>query len=130
MHTVDLNLNKLLVTISLAFAVMCILLARLELTPVQPLMFFGFSLITIVSVFTVLVYANRFFVHIDKAGVSYGVGFTVKYIHQESIKTITKKHIVLGEVLQVEKLDGKSTYFYAWQINDNDFAKAQRLLAL
>ena len=68
--------------------------------------------------------------HIDKAGISYGIGFTVKYIHQESIESISSNPSLFGDVLTVRTRGNKVIRFYTWQVSEADLSKAERLLAL
>lgn len=130
MHTVDLSSNKLLLIVSAFFGLTLFSLSRLEVVYLQPLKWFGLILLVLSVILVCLIQTNKLFVHIDKAGVSYGVGFAVKYIHQESIQSIQKRSGLFGDVLQVRTHEGKVYHFYAWQVSDTDLAKAERLLAL
>lgn len=130
MHTVDLNSNKLLLVFNVLLGLILFSLSQLEVIPLQPIKWLGLVLIMASLFLVCLVQGDKLFVHIDKAGVSYGLGFTVKYIHQEFIKSITRKPGLFGDVLKVTTHDGKVFRFYAWQVSETDFVKAERLLAL
>jgi len=129
-HTVDLSSNKLMLAVSSLLGFIFLSLSRLDVAILHHLKWFGGLLIIFSVLMVFLVQANKLFVHIDKAGVSYGLGFTVKYIHQETIQSIQKSTGLFGGVLHVKTQDGKVHHFYAWQMSDADFSKAERLLSL
>ncbi|MFY8300170.1 hypothetical protein AAEU28_15485 [Pseudoalteromonas sp. SS15] len=130
MHTVDLNSNKILLLISFSLGLFCLVLVNFELVTFQLLKWLGLALVSSSVIVATLQQKNKLFVHIDKAGISYGIGFTVRYIHQESIESISSHTSLLGDVLTVRTRDNRVVRFYAWQVSETDLSKAERLLAL
>ena len=130
MHTVDLNSNKLLLLISFSLGLFCLVLVNFELATFQLLKWLGLALVSCSVIVATLQQKNKLFVHIDKAGISYGIGFTVKYIHQESIESISSNPSLFGDVLTVRTRGNKVIRFYTWQVSEADLSKAERLLAL
>ncbi|TMO52359.1 hypothetical protein [Pseudoalteromonas phenolica] len=130
MHTVDLNSNKTLLFISFSFGIFSLALVSFELVSFQLFKWLGFTLVFSTVVIATLQKKNKMFVHIDRAGISYGIGFTVRYIHQESVQSISSHSSWFGDVLIVKTRDNNSIRFYAWQVSETDLSKAERLLAL
>ncbi|GMM85430.1 hypothetical protein [Pseudoalteromonas sp. MTN2-4] len=130
MHTVDLNSNKILLLISFSLGLFCLVLVNFELVTFQLLKWLGLVLVSSSVIVATLQKKNKLFVHIDKAGISYGIGFTVRYIHQESIESISSHTSLFGDVLTVRTRDNSVVRFYAWQVSEADLSKAERLLAL
>lgn len=130
MHTVDLSFNKLVLFISCLASLFFLFLSNFELALLQPLRFLGFAGLFLTGLVLYLEQSNKLFVHIDKAGISYGLIFQTKYIHQESIQAVTKKPGIFGSVLQVSITGDKVKRFYCWQLRDDEFAKSERLLSL
>ena len=130
MHTVDLNSNKILLLISFSLGLFCLVLVNFELVTFQLIKWLGLALVSSSVIVATLQKKNKLFVHIDKAGISYGIGFTVRYIHQESIESISSHTSLLGDVLTVRTRDNRVVRFYAWQVSESDLSKAERLLAL
>ncbi|ALO43696.1 hypothetical protein [Pseudoalteromonas phenolica] len=130
MHTVDLNSNKTLLFISFSFGIFSLALVSFELVSFQLFKWLGFTLVFSTVVIATLQQKNKMFVHINRAGISYGIGFTVRYIHQESVQSISSHSSWFGDVLIVKTRDNNSIRFYAWQVSETDLSKAERLLAL
>ena len=130
MHTVDLSFNKLVLFISCLAGLLFLFLSNFELAFLQPLKFLGLAFLFLTGLVFFLEHTNKLFVHIDKVGISYGLIFQTKYIHQESIQSVTKKSGIFGSVLQVSTTGGKIKRFYGWQLRDDELAKSERLLSL
>lgn len=130
MHTVDLNSNKILLLISFLLGLLFLALVNFELVTFPLFKWLGSALVLCSVIVTTLQQKNKLFVHIDKAGISYGTGFTVRYIHQESIESISAHSSVFGDLLTVRTRDCSVIRFYAWQVSEADLSKAERLLAL
>lgn len=130
MHTVDLNSNKILLLISFSLGLFCLVLVSFELVTFQLLKWLGLMLVSCSVIVATLQQTNKLFVHIDKVGISYGVGFTVRYIPQESIESISSHSSLLGDILTVKTRDDRVIRFYVWQVSESDLSKSERLLAL
>ena len=130
MHTLDLSTNKWFFIVSFFLSLALFLISQLAFELSQSFKWASFLIALFVSSILILLCMNKLFVHIDKAGISYGQVFKVKYIHQESIKSVNKKASIFGNVLQLVTRDGRVKSFYAWRLTNEELEKSKRLLNL
>jgi len=130
LHTVDLNSNKWLFIVSLFSSLVSIAISYFDSLFLQPFRWIGIFIALLTCLLFFMLYLNKLFVHVDRAGVSYGLVFKVKYIHQESIKSVDKKNSIFGNVLELVTRDGRVKSFYAWRLTNEELEKSQRLLNL
>ncbi|MBD1583297.1 hypothetical protein [Pseudoalteromonas sp. S16_S37] len=129
MRTVDLSVNWLLYGLFLLLCVSLFSLKPMFESAAMALSVLCYVLLAASIIPIMLAILDKRFVHIDRAGISYSLGFGTHYILSEDIKHMQRKRFFLLTVLQIELHSGGVKSFYSWTLSDAGFVRAEQLLA-
>ncbi|MEJ6474252.1 hypothetical protein [Pseudoalteromonas piscicida] len=128
MRTLELEVNWLFYALALALVWLCEVLGNAIGVYASLIQGGAVALLIAIVVAFAFSFMGTYFLHIDKAGISYKLLGTTQYIHADHIKKITLLNLGLVNIPVVHLDDGRKIRFFCWKMTQSELSRVGNLV--